>query len=395
MKNKSSNRINTKKVIFISLIIVIVITICIFSIFLIMRNKKDYYAKKMDVLGYSRLYSNLSKNNVTKLDALKIIVAANSNNSYIDNISLQQIDDENEKWLEYAKRKSLDVSQIVDSSNLNENIKEEEFLFLLESARLNMFGDKSIPSSTIKIDNPDQYSIPILSAISTFVNEGIVNRNENFKANLTRNNLNKIIIKYIYKYNILVENDNQTLLAETEIDSKLPYLISEIDSKFYNYPLKFTYGKNYKSPIKSYVDIRGDYRQLFNTIHDYFDNILNLDYEKLDEENLYDAIAFNSYCESNIINDYIESIKKNNLKVNGNCEIIEPVIYTDNDYIYVRIKLNFVINNTSNLSNCLFGDDNNNYELNKEYEIIYDVKLKKEDGHFYIVDNNLNNLKVS
>lgn len=396
MKNKKINLKLNKKKIVILLIVLLLLIISFIGVVFFIKNKdiEIDYNKKMDIFGMSSLYDD--EDGVTRIEALKISIAAIKNKENISQIySTNSVSDDT--WIECATRNKDEIKYIITTQNKNENLRIIDELVLLNyllSTYLEINYDKKIEAR-----NSELYSNFEMQTIDYMKENNIISDNEDLTQVLTIEKLNEIIIKFVYKFNTLIDYDVEEGTALSLDVSKFPsnykmypYILNNVDKKAYE--IDFKNSKNYIAPVDLYKDIKSDYYKINKTVNEYLDNILNIDCLNFDEEKLINAIKNNSNYDDSYINNYITKIKNNNVIIEGKHKIINPCIYKVKNNYLVRVYIEYNIKQSNIKDNLLFGDDDvisKTYEVNSKKSFYIDLKLEKDGGNYVISSNSINN----
>ena len=228
----------------------------------------------------------------------------------------------------------------------------------------------------------------------------------NANRNIVKGELNQLVIRFVEKYNTVTLTEDDKLNINSE---KLPYnyedytyTLANINKKIYE--AKFDYVDVSKSilPMDMYVKYKEQLSDWIIMIDDYYNTILNIDYNNFDKE------SFLQNVNSFVINNYdLETIEKyqkyvidNKIVIDGSVSVQMPIIYFDGENIRVRTKLQYNIINSDTKENLLFGDLNTveNVTYNENSNVVYiDVKLVSIDDDFtnvYLTNTHVNSLIV-
>lgn len=387
-ENISRNKINKRsKIIIISIICIVLVTCIIFiTIYLLKKVKKEsYYTEQMKIYGLDTLYND--DNTITKIEALKVITAAVKNETDLRIIKADRNATSNEDWLDLFSTEAS-ITNIVSKSNMNDKITIQDVLIILFYEKYKYITTNIDYDENIQLTNYDENSKIAKIALIDNIMNGIVDDKINFKKYITKGEFENIIIKFMYKYSTMVKLNKETVELEY-INNNYPYLINSISNDIYELPFKYSVSDGFKSPKNSYVELRSAYSRIIKQVTSYFSMILNVDYTNFDEENFEYIVSTFSNASEEDIQKYVNFVKENNITITGSVKVIEPAIYKDNEYIYVRVKLNYKIVNSNVNNNLIFGDKNENYDIGNEYEKILDIKLKENLTFYILQDINL------
>lgn len=396
-KEKNASKIN-KKIIVILTISIVIIALVITGIIFVKKisSSEDYYSEKLRILGFDVLFDEDEK--ITKLEAMKIAIAIYVNKTDIKDYAYVSNSPDDERWVEFAHYAYPLIESVITKENMYEEATISDLAMFLEYVKSYTVGEKFNTQSEVKLENYSYISSVFEEhALIKLVEDGIIENDGRFKEIISMAELNKIVVKFIYKNKVVLSDRSNELNIEKKNDKLYPYTLSNIDKEIYKMPLKYKNEKGYKSPKDSYAELKRSYRLLTNTVNDGLSYFLNIDYNNIDEEefsNKVFSLYYSDAYDEEKINNYIKFVKDNNIKIEGKAQIIEPVIYKDDKYVYARVKLTYKITNSNNLDNVIFGDINKKYELNKEYENVYDIAFENSNYFFYVINTDLNTFKV-
>ncbi len=166
--------------------------------------------------------------------------------------------------------------------------------------------------------------------------------------------------QYTFQNNTLVFN----VLGEIETDmSKIPnnyrdypYILNGIEKSVYELPFYRNENKgNQFGPLIAYSKFSYIYEGFARKIQNYYNAVLNIDYETIELEK-FNKDLNNELPGESSISKYIEYVKKYKIKTKGTIEIYLPIIFYDymNFYVRTRIKLNILSSDTN--KDLLLGD---------------------------------------
>ena len=231
-------------------------------------------------------------------------------------------------------------------------------------------------------------------------NKIIDNNTSNLNGNrkIAKGELNELLIKFSEKYRTMTLNSDDKFVIN---DEKLPYnfddypyVLANVNKKIYE--TKFyteDIGKS-KIPIEIYADEKENMASMSSIILQYFDAILNVDYATIDINDFRWKVNQVSMYEfgDDQIQDYINYVKENKIKLIGNAKIQMPIVYFDGSKYRARTIVEFNVEQSNKLENVLFSDNltgnTYKYDLGSNLKII-DVPFEKdnETGNVYINKN--------
>ena len=409
---KPVKRIKSK----ITVVIIWTVIICIliagitFTYNVVMYNKYkkyDEYIEKMDIYGYSRMYDNKSPKSsekVTKSEAIKMIVSTALNVYSIEGIApLNNPKYDNEIWVNYANAMEL-LPESIDEKNQNDRISYIDVLSILSKVKVNMLELNLDIEGKPTFSDIDRYKNEQQTVLKDAVwNKIIDNNTSNLNGNrkIAKGELNELLIKFSEKYRTMTLNSDDKFVIN---DEKLPYnfddypyVLANVNKKIYE--TKFyteDIGKS-KIPIEIYADEKENMASMSSIILQYFDAILNVDYATIDINDFRWKVNQVSMYEfgDDQIQDYINYVKENKIKLIGNAKIQMPIVYFDGSKYRARTIVEFNVEQSNKLENVLFSDNltgnTYKYDLGSNLKII-DVPFEKdnETGNVYICMGSIN-----
>lgn len=404
------------KYIVIAIIILVLSGTLFFGYNIYLNNKyKDYtsYENNMNNYGFNLMYDSKTANTtdkVTKSEMVKVIVSSLLNVYDISDIwTLDNPEYENQVWVDYAEQNGLLSEGYVTRENQDKRATYMEVLSLLSKYKNVVLGKNLDMDSTPNYKDFNRYTNDEQIIIKDMVWNKILDNFDgklNANRNIVKGELNQLVIRFVEKYNTVTLTEDDKLNINSE---KLPYnyedytyTLANINKKIYE--AKFDYVDVSKSilPMDMYVKYKEQLSDWIIMIDDYYNTILNIDYNNFDKE------SFLQNVNSFVINNYdLETIEKyqkyvidNKIVIDGSVSVQMPIIYFDGENIRVRTKLQYNIINSDTKENLLFGDLNTveNVTYNENSNVVYiDVKLVSIDDDFtnvYLTNTHVNSLIV-
>ena len=415
-------------IIIIVLVILAIISLLVFLGFMIFGKKMPPSNESMDAYGFSKLYNNgtcTETENITKSEALKVIIGATLNRDnildliepslFLENYTgLEEdisglLEYNNQVWVEYAKSFSIVPENEISKENEAENVSYLDLIIYLANAKKNLLNlTLNTDKQPSKIKSLETFNATAQIAIKDMVaNEIIEDKDVDFTAKATKGQLNDMIVKFVNEYNTLTINGEKININPNKIPSnsaEYPYTLATVDKKVYemgNYKKDETL---YKTPIQFYAESKQDYYKIDEIVTTYLNTLLNLNYESINESEFITNMskATGGNIDTNALKNYLQFVKDNHIKVSGTSKVQYPAIYFDGEKIRVRTKIEYTVENADNLENILYGDEHTEgitYKKQK-YEEIIDVPVNYiSDGHmifmsiFAISDAKAENVK--
>lgn len=148
-----------------------------------------------------------------------------------------------------------------------------------------------------------------------------------------------------------------------------PYILSGIDNEVYEIPNYVSTSDRAFGPIKAYQSYFDDYYAMDAMISQAYDEILNIDYETISIDHFYHTVNYALWGEDVKIQlqDYIDYVKKNKIKIEGTVTPLFPIVYYDGDNVRVRTKIEYTILSSDTKLDLIFGDRNGNQGASREF----------------------------
>lgn len=394
MKLKSNMSLKRKIVLLINCIVLIVIIV--FAVIFIRRynieNKYSFYKEKMDIYDYSKLYDNhksTSYEKVTKLEAIKFVIAASNNTTNLERLILaENYDNETELWLKCAYQQNIVSENEVNVENCTENATYIEFITYLYNAKINILEIKDSIDVQVLYKDYNKYSDNQKVAIESLLESNILeNEDKKISGNkkLIKGIVSKTIYEYVTKLNTITVNRNEDKVVTEENNlpsnaDEYPYILESVDKEVYEQEFSKTNADKFKAPSDYYKLKRKYYYTLKYRCESYYNNILNIDYNTFDVKQFIESLkpfSIDSLSEDEV-NEYYNYIKENKIIIKGKATAQMPAIYSDGFYCRVRLNLQFeVISSDTNENLLIFEhlDGNTVKYNNKTYDIYIDSKL--------------------
>ena len=437
-KKKTDKKMFKSKFTLILIVIVaLIIFLLIFGVAKIVENiKYKEYSNKMNTYGFNLLYDDkkiTSSSSVTKAELAKLVLGATFNRYDIiellpENIIIQKVYSENEEevvinpdeigeddiiisepyeetyknsmWVDYML-----LNNIVSEEKLNKELSTKtatlmdalEYIIMVKKdvLKIELNASEKPSFSDYNKYTPDEQTI-----IADAVKSGIIDNKKgrlNAKKNITKEELNKLIIKYVEIYNLITIGDSKLNINKEKIPNNVknyPFTISSVEKSVYEIQDYKKNEKEYKTPKQIYPDMKERYSEINEKSKIYFDTILNINYEELTDEKIEEIqdnldVMASYYTNIDLFDNYIEYVRENKIKITGSSKVAQPAIYYDGESYRVRVKLDFTVESSDTLDNILFQDlsldSNYTYKTGKN-ELVVDValKLKESSDNIYI-----------
>lgn len=356
-----------KKAKIIVLVVCTIVVILIFAVLFLLKYFKykqyDPYKDKIEYYGFSDLYNNkmaTSYQSVTKLEAVKIIMASALDNTNINDFILEG-DNDDEKWQEYALRLGILTNE--EKEEVNTKATYIDIIRYISNANYyilnNQFNTEEIPTFSDFNDYKQSEKINISDLVSNKIIENS-NSSLNGNRNISKGELNKLVINFYEqvvlskKYGDLKNNENDM----PSNSSEYPFVLNEVENNVYEQEFKLDDETNFISPKKMYSFEKGNYEQIITVAEDYYNRLLNIDYSTINKDSFMESIK--EYTLGNpdeeTMNEYVEYVKANKISISGKATAQVPIIYLDGISVRVRMKLEFDIKSSNTKDNLLYLD---------------------------------------
>lgn len=352
------------------ILIVIIVGIVFVGKFIFNSIKYKKYTNKMESYGLNDLYDNKKANanqSVTKSEMIKVIIGSIENVKTVDGLVGESTNYNNEAWVKYAK-----LYKIIDEDYISESNENSKATFIDSGAiiakSLEILANKKLyKNGESKYSNLEDFGDLKEYVVRAGENE-LYNKIKGYlkNDNINKGELNKMIITIVEKYGLIdpsSEYDNDVSIV-TDKDKmpknyeEYPYIINTIENSVYE--IDFKVGDKYcvKNPKEIYSQRKEVYAQVYERVKRYFDIILNVDYKTINSEDFYNSLSDLFYYDydSSIVDEYVNHVKKNKIKIQGTGTPLLPIIYNDGSQIRIRVKVDFTILNTNTNKNILFPD---------------------------------------
>ena len=291
-ENKQSKTKN--KIIIIIVAAVLIVAVVLGIIFILNfsnRKEQKIYEEKMTTYGFAKLYNNQSSNsseNVTRSEMLKIVIAALLNTDDITDIAQTPTDTYgNAIWAEYAKNMDIVEQAYVTAENEASNASYIDAIKAISKAKKVLLDEEYGKAKDVVIKDMEEYSDSEQKAIRDLIANGIIdNEKEKLKAtkDITKAQFNKLISKTFEKYNVTygsIEQDENNLPANKD---SYPYILSEVPKEIYEAEFIKDTEEKFQTPAQAYKDIKDRYETIKSNVEAYYNILLNIDYETINEE---------------------------------------------------------------------------------------------------------------
>ena len=387
--NKIKNEKNKYKLILITVALAISIILLVILINFVLTNirygKFNRYQDKVNEYGFSNIYNNKSastKENVTKLEAIKLVISSILNTDDISGIASGYDDYDGETWVKYAEFFNILSYDEINKENKDELVKYYELVKYFTKAKEVFISSQDSSNENIVLKNAAKYDKEIQIAFSDLVRDKIIEtetQNIDGQQIVFKGLANELMVNFLEKYfRISIENARLRVNEMPKNSEEYPYILFDVSQKIYEYDFEKK-NADFKNPRVLYKDKKADYELIKENIENYFENLYSIDYKNLKPESL--KLYLDMYSgNTNSINDIKEFTAfaiKNKVETQAQVKMIEPCIYYDGENYRVRIEITLKIISGETRENLLIGDSKFGKVLydKDEYKFYYDAKF--------------------
>ena len=370
-KVKESNKKHRIVVTIISVILAMIIAVMIYlgyTLANINYNKYKKYEQKMDIYGFSQVYNDgdaNTKDKVTKSEAIKMILSCLYNVPTIDGIALPtQETYSNAIWVEYAIKQGIVTREEVNASNADEKVKYQEVLVWLYNIKAKILDIEPDTSANYDVKDINAYNTDQQLAIYDLLNSGVIEVNTkriDGKRKLYKGKLNELIVNFSEKYNTITVGNSKININSEKIPTNAdmyPYTLASVQKDVYELEFKNENNEKFISPIEYYPNNKQYYSQIKSYVENYYNYILTVDYNTITKEQVKRKLKkyVLEQLDEDMIDEYVEYVKQNHIKLNGKATVQMPCVYFDGENYRVRTKLEIVIESSDTKDNILLYD---------------------------------------
>ena len=376
--------------------ITIIISVFILSYILINLNysKYEHYESKMKIYGFDRVYNNGSaktKEKVTRSEAVKMILSCVYNVPDIEGIAMSTDKTySNAIWVEYAKKQGIIGQEEVTEENADDTVKYQEVLVWLYNIKSKILQQTPDTEAKVEVKDINAYNADQRLAIYDLINSNVIIVNTKYingNQKLFKGKLNELIVNFAQEYNTITVGDARININDERLPSNVseyPYTLSGISKDVYELDYINRGANGFILPIDFYADNKQYYTQIKDFVESYYNYLVNIDYNNITVEQMTRRLkkyALKEFDKSKL-NEYVEYVKRNHIKLTGKVTVQLPCIYFDGENYRVRIKIELKIDSSDTNNNLLFDDSlSGNIEYKEdEYTLYADVIMAKNEG---------------
>ena len=351
------------------------------------------YTEKMYSYGLAELYNNKKATAIQKVsnnEMIKIVLAAVSGKTDVDELNYLGEIEEEYKWLEYAIDNGY--TENINGSNLNENVNKVESTLVATRAVERMLGidldQTQLKMSKAKLAtlNEDE-QVLIAKAVSL----GIMKNNNSALSQkpMLKGELNKLVVTIIEKYSTIyykaVDYNEQGVLERQDVSiitdkdkmpdnyKEYPYIIDSIPTEIYEYDFEIITERNSQTPKVAYKYMGNLFGQIDEILVNHFNKLLNVDYTTITTKGFLEDIQGTLIYKltEDDVKEYVSYVKENKIKLSGKAEPLLPIIYNNGEQYIVRTKITFNVESSNTQYNLLFGDEEQKVKYNGQQITMY------------------------
>ena len=374
-------------------IITVIIAIGVLSYILINLNysKYEHYEIKMKIYGFDIVYDNGSaktKEKVTRSEAIKMILSCVYNVPDIEGIAMSTDKTySNAIWVEYAKKQGIVGQEEITEENADDRVKYQEVLVWLYNVKSKILQQTPDTEAKVEVKDINAYNADQRLAIYDLINSNVIvtnTKNINGNQRLFKGKLNELIVNFAEEYNTITVSDARININDERLPSNVaeyPYTLSGISKDVYELDFINRGAEGFILPVDFYAENKQYYAQIKDFVESYYTYLVNIDYNDITVEQMKRRLKKYALEEfdDDALNEYVEYVKQNNIKLTGTVQAQLPCIYFDGENYRVRIKIEMKVESSNTNTNLLFDDFlSGNIEYNeKEYTLYADVIMAK------------------
>ncbi len=396
IRKEKDKKDKIRNIIITAIVIVVIVLVCILSYILINLNysKYEHYESKMKVYGFDKVYDNSSaktKEKVTRSEAVKMILSCVYNVPDIEGIAMSTDNTySNAIWVEYAKKQGIIGQEEVTEENADDTVKYQEVLVWLYNIKTKILQQTPDTEAKVEVKDINAYNADQRLAIYDLINSNVIvvnTKNINGNQKLFKGKLNELIVNFAEEYNTITVGDARININDERLPSNVneyPYTLSGISKDVYELDYINRGANGFILPIDFYADNKQYYAQIKNFVESYYNYLVNIDYNDITVEQMTRKLKKYALEEFNNdkLNEYVEYVKQNHIKLTGKVTAQLPCIYFDGENYRVRIKIELKIDSSDTDTNLLFDDSlSGNIEYkDDEYTLYADIVMAKNEG---------------
>ncbi|MEG1343943.1 MAG: hypothetical protein RSD14_00300 [Clostridia bacterium] len=405
-----------KKIMIIIPVVIIFAIVMIFGIYKVLTyfGYKAYipFEKEIIMYGFDKAYDNSTANtgeSITKSEALKMAIATALNTNDITGVAkeLEKEEYKNQMWVEYGQYIGVIAKEEINKNNYKEEATYSDVLRYFTNAKTKILDKKLDTDIVPNVKDYTSLKPDEQIAVADMVYNKIVSINaKNMKLDkkVIKGQVNEIIKNYVEKYNTIAPQGEKLNISADKMPSNVadyPYTLASIDKKVYEMDRFIKNSKDMKTPKQVYAGDKQVYDQIKYNVENYYNKLLNIDYETIEANSFSESLTDYLLLGSNIqeVQKYVDYVKQNKIKLAGTATTQMPIVYYDGIYYRARVKLEFEIKYSNTDKNLIYNDltysiapKNADVVYDKDKYLIYaDVILSKSgtSSSLYLMESSV------
>ncbi len=390
---KRNKKINKRLMLFILSAILLIILI-VLGVNLILKNveykKYEKYEEKMNSYGFNKLYDNGSSKTSEKVsvsEAIKMAIGVCLNRYDISGIASEPTSNYNNAiWVLYAQDMALANASEVNEQTANKKVKYIDVIEYFTNAKKVLLKKELTNDESKTVKDIAKYNgieqEAIIDMLSNDILQALNSNKLNGNKKVFKGKVNEIVVNYVEKYNLLATENEKMQLDSSKIPSnasEYAYISDKVAKEAYELEFKKDGLDNIKNPKTVYTELKNDWNQMVSKVEKYYKTLLNVNYNDITVEklknDLHHLTLISATDES--LTEYVNYVKANNIIIEGEAKVQEPIIYYDGLRYRVRTKLDFKVVSSNTDRNLLYIDfvNGGSKYSKKDYSFYADVMM--------------------
>lgn len=390
---KRNKKINKRLMLFILSAILLIILI-VLGVNLILKNveykKYEKYEEKMNSYGFNKLYDNGSSKTSEKVsvsEAIKMAIGVCLNRYDISGIASEPTSNYNNAiWVLYAQDMALANASEVNEQTANKKVKYIDVIEYFTNAKKVLLKKELTNDESKTVKDIAKYNgieqEAIIDMLSNDILQALNSNKLNGNKKVFKGKVNEIVVNYVEKYNLLATENEKMQLDSSKIPSnasEYAYISDNVAKEAYELEFKKDGLDNIKNPKTVYTELKNDWNQMVSKVEKYYKTLLNVNYNDITVEklknDLHHLTLISATDES--LTEYVNYVKANNIIIEGEAKVQEPIIYYDGLRYRVRTKLDFKVVSSNTDRNLLYIDfvNGGSKYSKKDYSFYADVMM--------------------
>ena len=252
VEKAEGKKVFKSKITILLIAIIVVIIVVLILVFILGGNKSNIdYDNDMISYGFDKLYNNESAKadeTVSKSELMKMVIGVTLNRDDIaelldlttiiegyDGYSdyEDKLEYDNQLWVEYAKSFEMIADSEITNVNQNDKATFIDAVTYLSKAKTKLLKKVLDTEVETNVKNLEAFKADQQFAIKDMIkNEVIENKDYDWRKNLTKGDLNKLVINFALTYNTLTLDDEKVNINKAKEPSNIadyPYTLANID----------------------------------------------------------------------------------------------------------------------------------------------------------------------